>query len=42
MAKQANMALTPMDGEEVERLIVGFMATPRELVKKAFDYTHKE
>ena len=42
VAKQANMALTPMDGEEVERLIAGFMATPRELVKKAFDYTHKE
>jgi hypothetical protein len=26
----------------VERLIAGFMATPPDLVKKAFDYTHSE
>jgi tripartite-type tricarboxylate transporter receptor subunit TctC len=41
-AKKANMTLHTMSGEEVEKMVSGFLATPPELVKKAFDYTHVE
>ena len=34
------ITLQPKSGEEVERLIVQFQATPPELVKKAYAYTH--
>ncbi len=42
LGKRANMQLTPMSGEDMEKMITGFLATPPELVKKAYDYTHVE
>ncbi len=41
-AATAHMKLTPIAAAEAERLIAGFYATPPDLVKKAFDYTHAE
>jgi hypothetical protein len=38
--KAMQIVLQPKSGEEVERLIAQFQATPQDLVKKAYDYTH--
>jgi len=38
--KPMQITLQPKSGDEVERLIAQFQATPPELVKKAFAYTH--
>ena len=42
LGARANMHLTPMSGDEMQTMIAGFMATPPELVKKAYEYTHVE
>lgn len=36
------IALKPKTGEEVEKMIAKFQATPADLVKKAYGYTHVE
>jgi tripartite-type tricarboxylate transporter receptor subunit TctC len=36
------MSLTPLDGARTQAMFADFMATPKDLVKKAFDYTHVE
>jgi tripartite-type tricarboxylate transporter receptor subunit TctC len=41
-ATTAHMKLTSIGSAETEKLIAGFEATPPQLVKKAFDYTHVE
>ena len=40
-AQKMDMTLQPKSGEEVERMIGEFQATPAELVKKAYAYTHE-
>jgi tripartite-type tricarboxylate transporter receptor subunit TctC len=40
-AQKMNMTLKPKSGEEVEKMIAEFQATPPELVKKAYAYTHE-
>ena len=40
-AQKMDMTLQPKSGEEVERMIAQFQATPPELVKKAYAYTHE-
>jgi tripartite-type tricarboxylate transporter receptor subunit TctC len=40
-AQKMGMTLQPKSGEEVERMIDEFQATPTELVKKAYAYTHE-
>jgi len=41
-AEKMQMTLTPLTGEAVQSMFAGFMATPKDLVQKAFDYTHVE
>ncbi len=36
-----NMTLKPKSGEEVEKMIAGFQATPPDIIKKAEAYTHE-
>jgi tripartite-type tricarboxylate transporter receptor subunit TctC len=40
-AQKMGMTLQPKSGEEVERMIGEFQATPAALVKKAYAYTHE-
>ncbi len=40
--QKLGMSLTPLGGDETQAMFAGFMATPKDLVKKAFDYTHVE
>ena len=40
-AQKMEMTLQPKSGEEVEKMIAQFQATPPELVKKAYAYTHE-
>jgi len=39
-ARKMAMTLQPKSGEEVEKMIAEFQATPPEIVKKAEAYTH--
>lgn len=41
-AAKMQMSLTPLSGDKVGAMFAGFMATPPDLVRKAFDYTHTE
>jgi tripartite-type tricarboxylate transporter receptor subunit TctC len=41
-AAKMGMSLTPLGGEEVQKMIASFQAAPPEIVKKAWEYTHLE
>jgi tripartite-type tricarboxylate transporter receptor subunit TctC len=41
-AARLNMSLTPLGGEDVQKMIASFQAAPPALVKKAYEYTHIE
>jgi tripartite-type tricarboxylate transporter receptor subunit TctC len=40
-AQKMQMVLQPKSGAEVEKMIAAFQATPPDLVKKAYSYTHE-
>jgi tripartite-type tricarboxylate transporter receptor subunit TctC len=41
-ATKLGMELSPLAGEEVEKMIASFQAQPPEIIKKAWEYTHLE
>jgi tripartite-type tricarboxylate transporter receptor subunit TctC len=41
-AAKMSMTLTPLGGEDVQKMIAAFQAAPPDIVKKAWEYTHTE